>query len=349
NNNLIGLVNFKGSIAGSSFSLDNVKTNIQGNIDSIQVNKYTYTHISTKGILQKKAFTGLLGINDENVNFTSNLNIDFNQIKPRIIAVSDLHYANLKALNISNNDIQLAGKLDLNFEGDSIDNFIGYAKFYKGNFKGASSTLHFDSLTLASSIQKGIKKIAISSDDINAYITGKFNIASLPASIQYFMQRYFPTYINAPKNTPTNQDFTIQIKTTYFEPYLRLFKKEISGFNNLTLEGSLNSAKQSISLSAGIPFASWDSYVIKNGKISGTGTKDSVHVNLTAAAMNLTDSTQFLQPNISVHSSNEHSNFSVSAISKSALEEIMLKGMVQTFNDGISIKWQPSYFILNQK
>jgi hypothetical protein len=349
NNDLIGLVNFKGSIAGSSFSLDNVKTNIQGNIDSIEVNKYIYTHISTKGILQKKAFIGLLGIKDENVNFTSNLNIDFNQSKPRIIAVSDLHYANLKALNISKNEIQLAGKLDFNFEGDSIDNFIGYAKFYKGNFKGASSTLYFDSLTLASSIQNGIKKIALSSDDINANITGKFNIARLPASVQYFMQRYFPTYINAPKNAPTNQDFTVQIETNYFEPYLRLFKKEISGFNNLTLEGSLNSVKQNIKLVSSIPFASWDSYLIKNGKITGTGTKDSVHMNITAAAMNITDSTQFLQPNISVHSSNDRSNFSVAALSKSALEEIMLKGMVQTFNDGISIKWQPSYFILNQK
>jgi hypothetical protein len=111
----------------------------------------------------------------------------------------------------------------------------------------------------------------------------------------------------------------------------------------------LNSAKQNINLKSNIPFASWDSYLIKNGKISGTGTKDSVYVNITAAAMNLTDSTQFLQPNISVHSSNDRSNFSVAALSKSALEEIMLKGMVQTFNDGIAIKWQPSYFILNQK
>jgi hypothetical protein len=108
------------------------------------------------------------------------------------------------------------------------------------------------------------------------------------------------------------------------------------------LEGSLNSAKQNISLVSSIPFASWDSYLIKNGKINGTGTKDSVHVNIIAAAINITDSTQFLQPNISVHSSNDHSNFSAFALSKSALEEIMLKGMIQTYNDGISIKWQPS-------
>jgi len=349
NNDLIGLVNFKGSIAGSSFNLDNVKTNIQGNIDSIEVNKYIYTHISTKGILQKKAFNGFVNINDENVNFTSKLNIDFNHRTPKIVAVSDLYYANLKALNISNNKIQLAGKLDFNFEGDSIDNFIGYAKFYKGNLKGETSRIAFDSLTLASSIENGNKKITLSSDDIKASITGKFNIIRLPASVQYFMQRYFPTYINAPQHTPTNQDFSIQIKTNYFEPYLRLFKKEISGFNNLTLEGSLNAAKQNISLSSFIPFASWDSYLIKNGKINSRGTKDSVHVTITADALNLTDSTQFLQPSISLHSSNDHTNFSIFALSKSALEEIMLKGMIQTFNDGIAIKWQPSYFILNQK
>lgn len=349
NNDLIGLVNFKGSIAGSSFNIENVKTNIQGNIDSIEVNKYIYTHISTKGILQKKAFNGFININDENVNFTSKVNLDFNQRRPKIIAISDLYNANLKALNISKNDIQLAGKLDLNFEGDSIDNFIGYAKFYKGNLKGENSNLQFDSLTLASSVQDGIKKITLSNENIKASITGKFNIIKLPASVQYFMQRYFPTYINAPQHTPTNQDFTFQIKTNYFEPYLRLFKKEISGFNNVSIVGSLNAAKQNISLVSSIPFASWDSYAIKNGNINGAGTKDSVLININASAIHLTDSTQFLEPIISVHSSNDRSNFSIFALSKSALEEVMLKGMIQTFNDGISIQWQPSYFILNQK
>jgi len=349
NNNLIGFVNFNGSIAGSSFNIDKIKTKIQGNIDSIEVNQYIYTHILTNGYLQKKAFNGLVSIKDENINFTSNVNIDFNQKKPKIVALSNLNYANLKALNISNNEIQLAGKLDLNFEGDSVDNFIGYAKFYKGNLKGETSSLHFDSLTLSSSIENGTKKILISSDDIKASILGKFNINHLPASVQYFVQRYFPTYITAPKNTPTNQDFTIQIKTKYFEPYLRLFKKDIAGFNNLVLDGVINTVKQNISVQSSIPFASWDSYAIKNGRITSTGTKDSLHVNINAGAINVTDSMQFLQPNISIHSSNDQSIISINALSKSALEEIMLKGMVQTYNDGITIKWQPSYFILNQK
>jgi hypothetical protein len=111
----------------------------------------------------------------------------------------------------------------------------------------------------------------------------------------------------------------------------------------------INTVKQNISVQSSIPFASWDSYAIKNGRITSTGTKDSLHVNINAGAINVTDSMQFLQPNISIHSSNDQSIISINALSKSALEEIMLKGMVQTYNDGITIKWQPSYFILNQK
>ena len=348
NNDIIGFVNFNGKISGSSFNAENLKTKLEGNIDSIEVNKYIYTHITTNGFLQKKAYNGLLGIADQNINFTSNVNIDFNQ-KPKIVALSNLKYANLKALNFSNNEIQLTGKLDLNFEGDSIDNFIGYAKFYKGNLKGEASNLHFDSLTLNSSIQNGNKKIVISSDDVNASIFGKFNIYQLPASIQYFLQRYYPTYINAPKNSPANQDFSIHIKTKYFEPYLKLFKKETAGFNNLELDGAINTVKQNISIQGNIPFANWDSYSIRNGKIISSGTKDSLHININAGSLNVSDSTQFVQSQISLHSSNDHTNFSVQALGTSALQEIMFKGMVQTYNDGIAIKWQPSYFILNQK
>ena len=104
NNDIIGFVNFNGKISGSSFNAENLKTKLEGNIDSIEVNKYIYTHITTNGFLQKKAYNGLLGIADQNINFTSNVNIDFNQ-KPKIVALSNLKYANLKALNFSNNEI----------------------------------------------------------------------------------------------------------------------------------------------------------------------------------------------------------------------------------------------------
>ena len=345
----LGLLNFKGKIAGSSFTLDKIKTNIEGSIDSIEFNNYTYTNIQTDGILQKGAFNGALRIKDPNINFISNIELNFNQTKPSFNAVGDLINANLQQLNISKNPIQLTGLLDVNFEGDSIDNFIGFGKFFNGKLKGNAATVNFDSLTITSSIENGTKKISIASDDLQASIEGKFNILSLPASVQYFMQRYFPTYIPAPKSKPTNQLFNIAIKTNYFEPYIRLFYTNFSGFNNIAIAGTLNTNNQNFRLKGTVPFASWDNYAIRSGNLEGKGTNDSLHLKVTSNSINITDSISFLQPVINVNASNDVSKIDINAVSKSALEQISFNGVLNTYEDGVAIKWLPSYFILNQK
>ncbi len=353
NINELGLLNFSGKIAGSSFALDKIKTNIEGAIDSIQFHDYTYTNIITKGLFQKGFFDGSLNIKDSNLIFNSKVQIDLRGKKPRIIAAGNLGKSNLQDLHFVQNNIQLTGLIDINFEGDSIDNFIGYAKFYNGKMKGNAALVKFDSLSVVSATKGGIKNISIASDDIQANIVGKFNIQHLPASIQYFMQRYLPTYIPAPKNTPANQEFTIEVKTNYFEPYIRLFNADISGFNNIAINGALNTNKQNINLSASIPFASWKynwaDYSIRSGNIAGNGNIDSLHLSIAAKEFHLTDSFSFDKPTLQIHSSKDISTVNFFATSSSALEQISLQGKVHTYNDGISINWLPSYFLLNQK
>ena len=106
--------------------------------------------------------------------------------------------------------------------------------------KRESQNVNFDSLVLQSSIIKNKKKITLLNDAIQANIDGNFDINHLPASIQYFMQAYLPTYIPAPKNTPANQQFDFSIQTNYIEPYIRIFNKELSGFNNLKIIKIMN-------------------------------------------------------------------------------------------------------------
>lgn len=143
---------------------------------------------------------------------------------------------------------------------------MGYAKFYNGQLKGEKSLVRFDSVTLHSSVEKGTKYLRLASDDLNASIYGKFNISHLPASIQYFMQRYLPTYIPAPKNTPSNQIFDIEVKTNYIEPLIRIFNKDFSGFNNLDFKGAINTDKKTLQFKASVPFAQWSDMAIKEAK-----------------------------------------------------------------------------------
>lgn len=345
----LGLLNFDGKISGTSFDIGKIKTNIQGNIDSIQFNNYTYTRVSTNGQIQKKSYSGILHIKDPNINFISNIEVDFKGKKPKFNSVGDLQNTNLKELGFSNNKIGLTGLLDINFEGDSIDNFIGYAKFFNGKLKGIENDISFDSLILSSTIINGTKQIKLAGDDINATISGKFNIYHLPASVQYFMQRYLPTYIPAPKNTPTNQQFDIQVKTNYIEPYIRIFNNEFSGFNNLNFKGSINTDNKTIQFTSFLPFAQWNELAVKEGNFKGTGNKDALKLVVEATQFKVTDSFSLIHPVVNVNTLNDQSKINFTASSNNALQNINLNAIVNTYVDGISLKWQPSYFMLNQK
>jgi len=345
----LGLLNFTGKIAGSSFKLDKIKTNIEGQIDSIQFNGYTYAQIQTNGTLQKQAYTGTIKIKDPNINFISNLEVDLKNTTPTFNAVGDLTNANLSALQFSNNPIQLTGLLDVNFSGSNIDNFIGFAKFYNGKLKSTTNTINFDSVSVKSNISNGNKQITLSSDDIQATIIGKFNINQLPNSVQYFLQGYFPNYIKNLKEAPVNQQFSFQVNTAYFEPYIRIFKNEFSGFNNLNINGTINTDKQSLQLQARLPYAQWGGYAISNGVIDGTGNKESLKLDIAATSFNLTDSFKLNSPKLQITTSKDQSLFKLSADSKSALSFISFQGKVNTYTDGLSIQWAPSFFILNDK
>jgi hypothetical protein len=263
--------------------------------------------------------------------------------------VGDLTNANLSALQFSKNQIQLTGLLDVNFTGSNIDNFIGSAKFYNGKLKSSSNTINFDSVSLKSTITKGNKQIILSSDEIQASISGKFNIDQLPNSVQYFLQGYFPNYIKNLKEAPVNQQFSFQVNTAYFEPYIRIFRDEFSGFNNMFVNGNINTDKQSLQLEAKIPYAQWNNYAISNGMIGGTGNKDSLKLNLVANSFNLTDSLKLISPKLRITTSKDQSLFNLNAESKSALSYISFEGKVNTYTDGLSVQWAPSFFVLNEK
>lgn len=342
-------VNFNGKIAGSSFSLEKAKMNIEGRVDSIAYNQYVYSNIVTDGIIQKGAFNGSFRIKDPNIHFISNVILDFKKSKPSFNVVGDLLNANFTALHLSKKPIQLTGVLDLNFEGINIDQFIGSAKFYNGKLKGQYSTIQFDSLTIQSNFVAGKKRLQIASDDLLATIEGNFDISHLPASVQYFTQAYLPAYIPAPKNTPANQQFNFQIKTNYFEPYIRLFNSSFSGFNNIDINGSFNTINKSFITKGNIPFIQWKNYSIKNGTINSKGNNEQLFADFKSENFSISDSIHFLNPTIHLNSSNDISKITIDATSHAALELVHLEGKINTYTDGIIIHWSPSYFILNQK
>jgi hypothetical protein len=345
----LGLVDFNGKISGNSFNINRLKTELDGKISMVEFNKYAYKNIITKGTLQKKYFSGELKIDDPNLDFTSDIEIDLNKDQPSYNIVGDLVHCNIKALNLYPEHIEITGLLDANFTGTNIDNFLGSAKFLNANIKGDISTINFDSLKLSSSYIDSIKSLELTSSDFNASIIGKFSIIDLPASIQSFLNHYYPAYIKPPKSIIKNQSFKIEASTNYIEPYIKLFNKKISGFNDASFAGTIDTKKNILGLTANVPYAKYKKFIISGAQINGKGNKDTLVLNGDISSIQLSDSFHLPNSHFDISSANDHSLVSIKASSDNTINDATLLADVYTIQDGVRIHLRPSTFAINDK
>lgn len=349
NTKSLGFVNFKGAIQGSSFEIDRLKTTLKGTIDSLEFNNYTYSNIITNGTFQKKAFTGEIEIDDPNLNFTTSVEIDFSKDVPSFNIVGDLVQSNLKALNLIKENIEVTGLLDANFTGTNIDNFLGTAKFLNASIKDETNKISFDSLNITSIKNDTAKILSVGSNEFSASITGQFSILELPNSIQSFLHHYYPIYISEPKQIPKNQRFDVRINTNYIEPYLQIFTKGITGFNDASLYGSIDTRKNDLQITANVPFGKIEKYSFTGIQLKGSGNMDTLSLIGDVNTIAIGDSIRFPNTKFSINAKNDHSIVNIITSADNTLNDANLNADVYTLADGARIQFLPSSFVLNDK
>lgn len=345
----LGIVDFKGKFSGNSFDINKLKTNLEGDFKRFTYNGYTYTNISTKATLLKKYFNGELKINDPNFHLNGQAEANFTNAQPSFNVLADLTKSNLQTLNFSKNELHLTGLIDVNFTGTNIDNFLGAAKFLNAKISNDKSTIAFDSLTLSTEYVDGKKQLHFASNDFNVDVKGDFKILDLPTSFQSFLHNYYAAYIPAPKVIPKNQNFVVSLTTRYIEPYIQLFNKDIKGFNDVNLTGSINTTTNAFGMNLLLPYGKYKNYVITGAEINGTGNKDSLHLDGVVSNFQVSDSFGFPNTTFNIVSSHDVSGIQLKTAASNTINEANLDAVVATTTNEIKIKFNPSSFILNDK
>lgn len=345
----IGMVDFDGKVAGSSFDVEKLKLSLDGTIRKLEFNNYTYTNIIPKGTFQKKYFSGELKVTDPNLDFNSTVEIDFSKEQPRFNLFGDLVTSNFKNLNLSKDNLQLTGTLDVNFTGTNIDNFLGEAKLLNANIKNDNVEVKFDSMNLVSGYADGIKYLRLATNDFSGNIVGEFSILDLPRSFQSFLHRYYPAYINEPSSIPQNQKFTVSLNTSYVEPYLKLIDKKLSGFNDAKVSGIVDTKNNQFDLQLQLPYLKYNNYSFSGVDINGKGNLDSLTLIGNVSSIQLSDSFYLPTSKINIVASNDHSVVAINTKANNTLNDADLLADVYTLEDGVRIKFRPSAFVLNEK
>lgn len=347
----IGMVSFSGKIAGSSFDINKIKTSLDGNFSRFDFNNYPYSNLVFNGNIQNKFFNGEFKASDPNFDFTSNIEIDLTGEKPRFNILGDMVKGNLQKLNLTNQNFQLTGLFDLNFEGRNIDEFAGWAKILNASLKHDSTKLSFDSLSIQSYYDSTNSKVLFAqSNEFDIKIGGQYNILSLPDNFQAFLSNYYPAYVNPPETPPKNQNFTVSIVTRDFDKYAQLIDPKLSGISNATITGSVDTKDSGkFTIQTDIPYVKYDKYTVQDAMIGGTGDYGNLLLAGNINRIYIGDSTYFPNTTIRIQSENNHSDVHISTSANNTLNDAQLNADVYTLPDSVRIDFQPSSFVINDK
>lgn len=350
NNSQIGNIAFNGKINGKGFNANDVDIDIDGNIRRVDFNGYAYTNIFAHGNFKKKLFSGNASIDDPNIRIdTLTGSINFSRTDPEFHLNANVGKLNLKQLGFTNDSVSLTGNFNLDFTGNNIDNFLGSAKIYNAILLDNSQHLSFDSLAINSSIENEKKYLTLETNELEITLNGNFKILELPDAFQLFLNKYYPAYINKPKQKIENQDFTFSIKTKNVSDYLALFNKKLGGLNNSTFIGNINVEKNTLNIQADIPQFNFTNISFNNINFTGVGNQDTLAFDGDIDDVIFNDSLHAPGTKIHIIAHNDLSDVTISTSANKTLNAANLSARVQTNANGFKLTLNPSSFTLSEK
>ncbi len=345
----IGAIAMNGTVKGKGFKETNRNAEVDGKIQFVDFNGYRYSNIAVNGKLDKKLFDGIASIHDPNVDLSLNGLIDFNTEVPVFNFKADVTKADLQKLNLTTDSISFKGKFNLDFRGDNLDNFLGYANISDASLTRNGNPLPFDSLIISSEYNNNIKTLRARSNEFEGSITGNFIIRDIPDAFTLLLNRYYPAYIKPPKRIPQNESFSFDITTQYVDEYLKLVDTSLSGFNNSHVSGILNTSKNEMTLNADVPQFQYKNYSFEDVKIAATGNRDSLSLTGGAANVRINDSINISHATFHINGRGDSSQVIINTGTNQAINQANLNAQVLTYNNGVKIEFNPSTFMINGK
>lgn len=287
-----GTVTFKGELATSNFNAGSLFTNghigeisfngdtyglfnkvsgslngtFEGVISSFEINDYIYKNIVLDGGFFDKRFDGSVSIDDPNLRFDFQGELNLKPKVPQFDFNLFLYNANLKALNIDNyNTISdLSFLMRANFIGNSINNLEGSIKIENGNYRNQNGDLPLSGLSLQNSKAEDSDNLEFFSDFIDLTIKGDYNFRSLKNSIAKILHHEIPAFpaVEEEKSSINNFNYTLVAKD--IGKISALFKPELTVTKPFTMEGKINSDIGIFNLSGNIPGINYKNMVFRD-------------------------------------------------------------------------------------
>lgn len=257
----LGLVNFSSSVRnGVGLTAESASADLSAEVGSFLYRGYNYENATLTGVLKKNRFEGDFKIQDENIDFSFQGEVDLTDTVPAFNFDASVNRLVMQRLNLSEKDLVLSGDLSLDLRNSSLSELEGAGQVagFRILHRGVDTILvegvSFRSFFLPS----GEKQFVVASDLLDAKLSGNFDIEDIPGAFMGYLRRNYTGFFDRLGLQPPRRDerenrffYRVDIKDT--KGILGLFEPRLGRISGAKLEGYFDNERDSILVSASIP------------------------------------------------------------------------------------------------
>lgn len=345
---LLGPITLDLKFDGSGINTNNINTSLNLIVQKAKINNYEYKDLKLDGKIVKKSFSGNASINDENLSFNFDGIVNMDSINPKYDFKFDLKGADLKALNFAEVDTRVSAYIECDIKQQG-KYFIGEASIKNALVIKEGKKFPVDSVILVSKVNNEIASITLTSEIVDATITGKINVKELPGLLTQHVNRYFnfEKHISGIKKyEPQKFDFSVYLKdATLIENNLI---PNLSKLSPSSVNGNFNSETQTLIAELSIPVIKYSGTTVDSLKIKINSDDQAFNYALNIAEVS-NPTIKFENTSLNGNVKDNAINFQLSTAKDDSVKILAIGGVFKKVNEIFELKINQDFILNAQK
>lgn len=251
-NDSLGRVTLKADVKGTGLNPQTANATLKGTLAKAEFNSYTYRNLDIDGKVNNGQFEVTADMADPNLEFDLVASGGFKDKYPNGKIRLNVDIADLNKLNLHAGPLKLRGNVDADITDSDPDNLNGKISLHHFMFANAEEQFGLDSVNIIAESTAEKNSLLISSQIVDAYMTGKYSLTEVPTALSNTLSKYYNTNPGAVRQQTKPQRFNFMVHVTN-DPVLNKLLPQLERIEPINIIGKYNSEYDSISVNAVIP------------------------------------------------------------------------------------------------
>lgn len=286
NEKLLGPVTMQLQAKGQNFNINNLIAEVNADVKSIMLNKYNYTNIKLEATADKQIFKADLEVDDKNIVLDMAAALSTRKNEEMAKVALDVEGADLKALNLLEEELRTSGKVDIDVFG-GMDNLIGKASINEVIVAKGDDMYRVDSLLVASLNDDKHSPLKMNSGVVMIDYDGSIEIPKLVSAVKQHINHYFTIdHAADTANIDTGlQNFTLALRVMPHPILEGVLLPGLKRFNGINAQAEFNNQEGKLDLSVEVPVFEYGALGAEEIDLKISTTEEKLDCKLTATSM----------------------------------------------------------------